>query len=138
MKRTLAIFSILLILGMLLTACGAKEGKSDELETVPAAYAGKTNPFANDAAAITAGQTIYAANCASCHGDTGKGDGPAGAALDPKPSDLHGIPEGDDFIYWRINEGGAFEPFNSGMPAWKGIIGDDDIWRVVAYVRSLK
>lgn len=34
------------------------------------------------------GKTSYEMNCAACHGDGGKGDGPAGAALDPKPRDL--------------------------------------------------
>ena len=34
------------------------------------------------------GQALYLQNCASCHGDLGKGDGPAVAALDPKPRDL--------------------------------------------------
>jgi len=34
------------------------------------------------------GKASYEMNCAACHGDAGKGDGPAGAALDPKPRDL--------------------------------------------------
>jgi mono/diheme cytochrome c family protein len=34
------------------------------------------------------GKASYESNCAACHGDTGRGDGPAGAALDPKPRDL--------------------------------------------------
>jgi len=29
---------------------------------------------------------VYKTNCATCHGDAGRGDGPAGAALDPKPT----------------------------------------------------
>ena len=33
-------------------------------------------------------QELYARNCASCHGDHGGGDGPAGAALDPPPTDF--------------------------------------------------
>lgn len=138
MKRILIVLGVVLISSWMLTACGGGAAKTEETVPVPAEYAGKTNPFANDPAAVTGGQTVFAANCASCHGETGAGDGPAGAALDPKPGDLRNIPEGDDYIYWRINEGGAFEPFNSSMPAWKGIIGDDDIWRVVAYIRSLK
>lgn len=34
-------------------------------------------------------ETLYQNNCQSCHGDTGKGDGPAGQALNPKPRNFH-------------------------------------------------
>ncbi|WP_044563069.1 cytochrome c/FTR1 family iron permease [Azospirillum sp. B4] len=37
---------------------------------------------------LARGRALYAENCAACHGDTGKGDGQAGAALDPKPVDF--------------------------------------------------
>lgn len=33
-------------------------------------------------------QDIYKSRCTTCHGDTGKGDGAAAAALNPKPRDL--------------------------------------------------
>ncbi len=38
---------------------------------------------------ITLGRTVYQANCASCHGDNGQGDGAGGAALNPKPRNFH-------------------------------------------------
>lgn len=37
---------------------------------------------------ITTGRLEYRAHCASCHGPTGKGNGPVAAALTPKPADL--------------------------------------------------
>lgn len=40
------------------------------------------------AAAMQEAQEIYKSRCTMCHGPTGKGDGPAGAALNPKPRDL--------------------------------------------------
>lgn len=39
-------------------------------------------------AAMQEAQDIYKTRCTMCHGPTGKGDGPAGAALNPKPRDL--------------------------------------------------
>ena len=35
-----------------------------------------------------AGKAVYLQNCSSCHGDTGKGDGPTGKALPVKPRDF--------------------------------------------------
>ncbi|MGP9802322.1 FTR1 family protein [Rheinheimera sp. NSM] len=37
----------------------------------------------------TRGKALYQQNCVACHGDTGHGDGQAGAALDPAPTDFH-------------------------------------------------
>lgn len=38
---------------------------------------------------IAVGRTVFQANCASCHGDAGMGDGTGGAALNPKPRNFH-------------------------------------------------
>jgi mono/diheme cytochrome c family protein len=37
---------------------------------------------------VAKGKTSYETNCSACHGDGGRGDGVAGAALEPKPRDL--------------------------------------------------
>jgi mono/diheme cytochrome c family protein len=37
---------------------------------------------------VAKGKASYETNCSACHGDGGRGDGVAGAALDPKPRDL--------------------------------------------------
>jgi high-affinity iron transporter len=41
------------------------------------------------------GQAIYDSRCAFCHGSTGNGDGPAGAALNPRPVAFAGAD------YWK-------------------------------------
>ncbi len=38
---------------------------------------------------MSSAPTLYAQQCASCHGAEGRGDGPAGWALDPKPTNFH-------------------------------------------------
>jgi mono/diheme cytochrome c family protein len=108
---------------------------------VPAEYANLTNPLLDDATAMTAGQAIFEANCAACHGQTGAGDGPAGVALNPKPADLadgammHEL--SDSYLYWRISRGGTMPPFNSAMPAWEAQLSETEIWQVISYVRTL-
>ena len=42
-------------------------------------------PSVASAADAAAGKVIFDANCSSCHGVSGKGDGPVGAALNPPP-----------------------------------------------------
>jgi high-affinity iron transporter len=40
---------------------------------------------------LARGAQVYASQCASCHGDRGRGDGPAAATLDPPPIDFHDV-----------------------------------------------
>jgi len=119
---------------------GADADEHEHAE-IPDAFASMTNPVAGDAAAIEAGQTIYSANCASCHGENGGGDGPAAAALDPKPTafsdaDIMATMT-DSYLYWRISEGGIAPPFNSQMPPWKDALSEEQIWQVITYIRTL-
>lgn len=38
---------------------------------------------------VARGKDLFQANCSSCHGDAGRGDGPAGQLLNPKPRNFH-------------------------------------------------
>ncbi|HCB50520.1 MAG TPA: hypothetical protein DEP47_13655 [Chloroflexi bacterium] len=107
--------------------------------SIPNEYAGLTNPMPADDASIERGGEIYVTNCASCHGDGGMGDGPAAAGLDPAPAPIAHTSQmlGDDYLYWRVSEGGAMEPFNSTMIAWKTVLDEDDRWDVINYVQAL-
>jgi len=107
----------------------------------PDEFAGLANPFAEDADAILAGAEIFATNCTPCHGETGEGDGPAAAGLDPKPADLAdgammGM-AGDDYLFWRVTAGGTMEPFNSAMPSWEQVLTEEQRWQVISYIRTL-
>lgn len=131
MKKVL--FAILVLAALALAACGGGGAVAATPAPVPADYAGMTSPVGADAAA---GAEIFKTNCESCHGPQGYGDGPAGAALDPAPKNLPELMPlvGDDFLYWRINTGKE----GTSMVAWKGVLTDEQIWQVVAYVRTLK
>jgi len=86
---------------------------------------------------LKTGGDLFKANCASCHGDQGKGDGLAAAALNPKPRNFHakdGWKNGLSFagMYKTLEEGipgSAMGAFNH-LPA-KERIG------LIHYIRSL-
>ena len=67
------------------------------------------------------------------------GDGPAAAGLDPAPAPIAHSSQmlSDDYLYWRISEGGAMEPFNSTMISWKDVLDEDARWDVINYVQAL-
>ena len=139
-KNGLIILVVFILSAWVLSACGGSAQPAQATDVpIPAAYQGKTNPVAGKADAIAAGKTAYDTNCASCHGPAGKGDGSAGASLNPKPADLiePAANDADELILFRIMDGKAGGPANSGMPAWKGVLTDDQVWQVIAYLRSL-
>ncbi len=140
MKKTIFILTAVLVLSaVVLSACGGGgTAETSEKPQPPADYANMTNPVAGSTDASTAGKTVFDTNCSSCHGATGAGDGPAGAALDPKPANLDAVvaEASDAYLFWRISEGGAMAPFNSSMPAWKGILSEEDIWNTITYMQT--
>lgn len=104
--------------------------------------AGLLLPLAAQAGDAAAGKTAFATYCATCHGETGKGDGPAAVALDPKPANFGDASfwEGKDeaHILKVITEGGAAVGKSPIMVAWKGALNDTQIADVTTYVMSLK
>ncbi len=97
------------------------------------------NPVAGDIEATKAGATLFATNCASCHGAEGHGDGPAGMSLNPKPRNLTAFNEykygkGDLGIFRSIKYGVD----GSGMAPWEGRMTDDECWKVANYVRAMQ
>jgi mono/diheme cytochrome c family protein len=93
------------------------------------------NPIPATAESIDRGQQIYMENCASCHGVSGRGDGPAGLSLVPRPADfrIH-LQAGhtDAQLFDWISNGFP----GSAMPAWKGTLSDEDRWNVLNYIQS--
>jgi mono/diheme cytochrome c family protein len=140
---TVALLSSLVILSITIACSGSRDDSKTlniERPAPPAEYAGKTNPLINDGAAVEAGKQVYTSNCASCHGAEAMGDGPASNSLNPKPKplaiEMKSLP--DDYLFWRVSEGGAFSPFSSVMPAWKTILSEEEIWQVIAFLRTLE
>lgn len=87
------------------------------------------------------GKKTYAALCTSCHGTTGKGDGPAALALPVKPQNhtdgKHMNALTNEYLFNIIKSGGAGVGKSPLMPAWSGQLEEQQIHDVVAYIRSL-
>jgi mono/diheme cytochrome c family protein len=87
------------------------------------------------------GKKLYGQFCVTCHGESGKGDGAAAAALNPKPRD-HTDKEymsklSDDDMLKVIKNGGASVGKSPLMPPWGASLKDDQIQDIIAYVRTL-
>lgn len=97
----------------------------------------QANPIPPNSDSIAAGGELYAVNCAPCHGSTGKGDGPVGLTLNPRPADLtqHAIPgiHTDARLYEWITNGFP----GTRMPAFKSALSDTDRWHLVNFIRTL-
>src|SRR3989449_226938 len=81
---------------------------------------------------VNRGASLFAANCASCHGCAGKGDGEASASLLPKPADLTAARFSDERLSSVLWNGIA----GSAMPPWRQLP-VEDLRALIAYVHSL-
>ena len=87
------------------------------------------------------GRRYYVTYCSGCHGETGKGDGPAAVSL---PVKLANHNDGtvmnqlsDKFLFDIISKGGSAVGKSPFMPAWGGQLRDKQVREIIAYVRSL-
>lgn len=106
-------------------------------------------PLAAQAAGDAAkGKTLFETNCLSCHGATGKGDGPVGMALTPPPRDFSkgdfkfdadkdGKPGSDADLMGVITQGAAAFGGSAMMAPW-GHLSEQDRADLIAYVHTLK
>lgn len=99
---------------------------------------------------VSAGQTLYQEQCATCHGANLEGQPNWRSANDDgtlpaPPHDETGHTWHHEnqllFEYTRLGGRGALavrgmDDFNSGMPGFEGVITDDEIWDILAYIRS--
>jgi cytochrome c oxidase cbb3-type subunit 3 len=90
---------------------------------------------------IESGKRLYVDYCAVCHGEGGKGDGPLTAMFGPKPldfTDKEGMAaKADVDLYFAIAEGGEAVGKSAFMPRWGGLLKDQEMADVIAYVRTL-
>jgi len=98
---------------------------------------GDANPVAATPDEIERGRRAFAAYCTVCHGLDGQNTGvPFAEAMSPpvpplSSPDVQAYSDGQ--LRWVIRNG----LYPSGMPAGRGLLSDEEIWRIVLWIRHL-
>jgi len=100
----------------------------------PSFKAKKKNPVPAEEASIAMGKQYYTQECLACHGQTGRGDGPASKDLEKPTGDLTS-PE-----MWSQTDGAIFFKITVGrrpMPSFREKFNTEQRWHLVNYIRTL-
>jgi copper transport protein len=123
--------------GVVLLASGGYVYASENSAGEPLDVVNIRDPVPPDDQSLAMGKDVYTTYCETCHGETGRGDGPSGLRLVPRPADLRlhtapGVHTDGELYYWV-----AYGFPGSAMPAWKqqGLT-DQQIWSVINYARA--
>ena len=84
---------------------------------------------------IASGRALYRERCVACHGERGRGDGPAAGGLEPRPADLllHVPQHTDGELFFFIGRGVP----GTAMPAWRSVLTERERWYLVHYLHVL-
>ena len=128
--------NILLLCGALFIMMSFRFLTQNDPWIVPDKFNKMPNPVKSDAASIATGKELWVKHCQSCHGKSGKGDGPKAAQLKTLPDDMTKADiqkQTDGAFFYKTSEG------RNDMPSFKKKISDqEDIWSIINYVRSFK
>lgn len=144
--QLLVVFVVFSVAVYLLLMIGPEEsatkaGERDiTLPRAPAEAKALANPIPLSDQVLLEGERIYQTKgtCFTCHGTTGRGDGPAGLELNPRPRNFtnprfHEL-RTDGEMFWVIRNGSPGTRMFSYSPS---IITEDEAWKVIHYLRTL-
>lgn len=133
MKKKPVIMTLLLSGLFLLNANIISETPSPWV--APASAKTMNNPLKANKTILDAAAKIFKTQCVTCHGEKGMGDGPAAPYLGTKVANLDSKKvqsQTDGEIFWKLSEG------KSPMPSFKTLLSDEDRWKMVIFVKTLK
>ncbi|MCK4846147.1 MAG: cytochrome c [Deltaproteobacteria bacterium] len=116
-------------------------GKTTELRKMKNPFKGKGELIFKEA--VAEGGRVYFERCFFCHGAKLDGKGHLARGMVPKPLPFTGsdtIAQLEEaYVFWRIAKGGEGLPPESSpelsvMPAWDGILTEDEVWQVVSFI----
>ena len=138
MKKLWTLPTAMAALG-LAVACSGPPSTGQSGSSAPEPSGAAKGAAAPSAATIEQGRALYKKHCAACHGEGGKGDGPAAGVLKPPPRDhtdrAYMGALTDEDIAKVIKMGGAMKgkPLMPSHPQFK----EADLQALVAFIRSL-
>jgi mono/diheme cytochrome c family protein len=100
----------------------------------PTRAANSPNPIRSDDRSLAVGKTLFAKECMTCHGESGKGNGPDAADLSTQPPDFAApavAEQSDGELFWKMTQG------RKPMPSYARTLSEDDRWNLVNYIRSI-
>ncbi len=120
-------------LAAVLTFNSAAQAQQSKPWVAPKDAESVANPVAANPAMLKDVRKLYVSTCAPCHGEKGKGDGPAAVALNPKPADHTSVAvqrQTDGALFWMISTG------RNSMPAYKAVLTETQRWQLIDYIRT--
>ena len=139
MKHTFAwIVVLVLLLGVALSVAAQQPGRmhGEGMMGGKGMMGGRSSSFKPTEGAAS----NYRQLCANCHGVTGKADGPVAKTLKPRPKDFTDAKvmahSSNETLFKIIKGGGQSTGHSPMMPAWAGILTDQQISELVGYIRS--
>jgi len=118
------------LLVLIIFAVSLNLSAQETLWNIPKDADERTAPFLFNDSTRMVGETVYMANCKSCHGDPGKANF---SKLTPIPKD----PASSE--YQKHSDGAIFYIATTGkglMPSFQNTLTEDQRWSVISYVRS--
>ncbi|GLU54538.1 c-type cytochrome [Dyadobacter frigoris] len=92
------------------------------------------SPYHDEPLTLANGEELFGLYCASCHGESGYGDGAAGGALGQKPANFHDSlvkKQTNGALFWKMSNG------KGNMPPFQDVFTAEQRWQLVAYLRKL-
>ena len=107
---------------------------------IPSGGRDEKSPLSSVPAAVARGKTIFASNCARCHGAEGKGDGPDSDHASDLTDELRDTINPEGVLFYKVWNGHAVQLRTQvdDMPAFQGKLSRDEVWAVVEYLKVLR